>query len=468
MARETMNNGHTMAPPNASPSQPSESGSARCGVTRSPLSTIVVLAFALLGAALLATLGLRDFAFTDYEAEAKPSIDLLLGGDVGGFLSTLPGYAGAVVLQAPFAVVGEHLGRDHDLWAWRAQALPGLLLLVGLGILLGRRVAVAVGGRRGTGWGALTALMTSGAPFALLALQTGHAEEALVGGLAVAAVLLASRGNLVTAGVLVGVAAVAKPWAVIAIPVVLLAAEDRRQLLRVAVACVVAGALLASPTFFAGGVEHATGVAHTSTSGIFKPDNVFWFAGHTNPDWSSVSKEQTSTLFETDAAQAGWAQRLEPAWAAKVSHPLIVAFAFAVALAFWRRRGRQEGRADLLLLLSAVCWWRCLLDTWNVHYYALAALLALGAWEAWRGRPPVAAAVVTAVAWVTFQLFPASTITPDIHTALYLAWGLPLGVGMLWRLLAPASAGRATARMARPLHARLPSLSRWVAPPVPN
>lgn len=430
--------------------------------------TFAISVCTLFGTALLFVFGLRDFSFTDYEAEAKPSIDLLVHGNISGFLSNLPGYAGAVVLQGPFALIGNEIGPDHDLWAWRAQALPGLLLLAGLGFVLGYRVATSVGGLRGSAWGGVTALMVAGTPFALLALQTGHTEEALVGGLTVAAVLLASRGDLAVAGGLVGVASVAKPWAVIAVPVVLLAAMDRRQLLRATVACVVAGTLLASPAFVAGGAKHATGVAHTSTSGIFKPDNVFWFAGRANPEWRGVGQQKTTKLFQTDTAQAGWAQRLEPAWAAKVSHPLIVGFAFALALAYWQRRERQEGRQDLLLLLAAVCWWRCLLDTWNVHYYALAGLLALGAWEAWRGRPPVAAAVVTTVAWVTFQLFPASTITPDVHTAMYLAWALPVGVGMIWRLLAPESAARVGARVTGPLHARLPSLSRLIAPPVPG
>jgi hypothetical protein len=220
-----------------------------------------------------------------------------------------------------------------------------------------------------------------------------------------------------------------------------------------------------APTALTGGTTKVGQSTHASTSGIFKPDNVFWFAGRPNPEWQQVQRSTTTRLFQRDATQAGWAQRLEPAWAAKVSHPAIVAFAVLLAAAFWRRRPRLAGRDDLLLLLSAVCWWRCLLDTWNVHYYALAALLALTAWGARRGRPPVVAGVATTLAWTTFQIFPASDITPDLHTALYLAWALPLGVGMVARLLAPGAFARRSAVVTGALATRLPSLAAGLGSP---
>ena len=437
--------------------------------TRTPTAaaTAWVVLAALVGAAAIAFLGLRDFSFNDYEVEALPAIDRLLAGDLSGFAAALPGYGGALVLQGPLAFAGDRVGPDHDLWAWRAQALPGMLLLVGLGIHLGRRVSVAVPGRAGVAWAAVTALLIAGAPFAALAQETGHTEELLVAGLAVAAVLRASHGHVVSAAVLIGLAAAAKPWAVIGVPVVLLAATDLRVLLRATAACVVCGALLMTPAALSGGATKVTQATHTTTSGIFKPDNVFWFAGEQNPSWGAIQANGTVTSFQRDATQAGWAQRLEPAWAARVSHPAIVAFAILLAAAFWWRRGRGA-RADLLLLLSAVCWWRCLLDTWNVHYYALGALLALAAWEARRGRPPVVTCVVTTLAWTTFQIFPASKITPDLHTALYLAWALPLGVAMVARLLAPAASIELAARLGRRLEVRLPTLARAVGarPPV--
>jgi hypothetical protein len=417
-----------------------------------------------LGVALVTFLGLRDFSFTDYEAEVKPAIDHLVAGDLSDFMRALPSYAGAVLLEAPFASVGHALGGDADLWAWRGQALPGLALLFGLGVALGRRVMVCMPGRPGIAWGAFTALSISGAPFALLALQTGHTEEPLVAGMTVASVLLASKGKLGWAGTLVGLATVAKPWAVIVVPVVLLSADDRRGLARSVGACLAAGALLAAPSVLAGGSAGSKVTSHQATTGIFKPDNVFWFAGSSNPRWAPLGTDTTARLFETDPSQAAWAQRLEPAWAAQVSHPAIVAFAILLAVGYWRRRRAGERREDLLLLLSAVCWWRCLLDTWNVHYYALAALVALVAWEAHRGRPPVAGLTVTLVAWSMFQLFPASDITPDVHTAIYLAWAVPLGIAMTSRLLAPDASLAALRAVGGPLAARMPTLARLVAP----
>lgn len=426
-------------------------------------ATACIAIAAMLGAVAIAFLGLLDFSFTDYEVEAYPAISKLLDGDLSGYAAALPGYGGAVVLLSPFALVGNLVGPDHDLWAWRLQALPGVALLAGLGIVLGRRVAASVSGRAGTAWGVLTALLIGGAPFAMLAMETGHSEELLVAGLSVVGILLASRGNVVTGAVAVGLAASAKPWAVIAVPVVLLAAADRRTLIRAALACAVAGALLMVPAAVSGGATQVTQSTHSSTTGIFKPDNVFWFAGRSNPEWQTIQDARTVRAAETNAEKAGWAQRLEPAWAAKASHPAIVAFAVLLAAAFWRLRPRLAGREDLLLLLSAACWWRCLLDTWNVHYYALGALLALVAWEASRGRPPVASAIVTTLAWTTFQIFPASEITPDVHTALYLAWALPVGVAMVGRALAPELCRGLAARALGPLAAQLPTLARFAS-----
>lgn len=431
----------------------------------SPRARLLIGCCAVFGAALLALFGLREFAFTDYEGEALPAVQRLLDGDVQGFLTALPLYAGAVVLNAPFALLGAQVGGDADLWAWRAQALPGLALFAVLGSVLGRALAGRIGGRIGVAWGAATALLLGGAPLALLALETGHPEELLVSGMVLAAVLLAVGGRLTVAAIVVGLAAVAKPWALVAIPVVLLAAHDRRTLVRMALTCAAAGALLAAPVLLAGGTDRVQTqtTASASTSGIFKPDNVFWFAGRTNPAWNGSATTSVEELFQTDATKARWAQRLEPTWAARVSRPAILLFAIVLALAFRRCRGTVFARDDLLLVLAGVCWWRCMLDTWNVHYYALAALLALTAWEARRGRPPVASIVATALAWLSFQTFTTEDMTPDVHTALYLTWALPLGLGIVWRALAPTTFRRTSAALLRPLSRHLPTLTRALA-----
>ncbi|MGE4428420.1 MAG: hypothetical protein AB7G37_18350 [Solirubrobacteraceae bacterium] len=420
---------------------------------------LIPLLGALLGALAVWVVGLREFAFSDYEVEAMPAVDLLRDGQISAFLTELPGYAGAVMLQAPFGLLGGALGGDTDLWTWRFQALPGLALLTAIGALLGTRVARRLGkSPRGLALGAVAAALISGSPFAVLAQQTGHPEELLVTGLCVAAVLLAINRRPALAGALIGVAAVAKPWAVIAVPVVLLGAHDRRALLRTGTALVIAGGLLFAPTFINNGADRAVAGAHASTSGIFKPYNVFWFAGAPNPDWPLDIR--TSELFENDPTKASWAQRLEPAWAARISHPLIVLFAGVLAALYgWRRRGRDGQGTDLLLLLATVAWWRCLLDTWNIHYYALAAVVALGAWEAWRGRVPLFTLTVTASAWINLQLISVPQTSPSLSTAIYLAWALPLGVIMVVRLLAPGLVARFTAPAGAWLRRQLPTLA---------
>lgn len=99
--------------------------------------------------------------------------------------------------------------------------------------------------------------------------------------------------------------------------------------------------------------------------------------------------------------------------------------------------------ADLLLLLAAVLWWRCLLDTWNADYYALGGLTALAGWSALRGRFPTTALVATVAAYVSFLGAGAWwNVSPDLHTAIYLGWALPLGIGMSWAAVAPQRWGR--------------------------
>ena len=60
-------------------------------MARPPLRSLTPwIAFALLGAASLAWLGLLGFTFTDYEVEAAPAFAALVHGDVGGFLELCP------------------------------------------------------------------------------------------------------------------------------------------------------------------------------------------------------------------------------------------------------------------------------------------------------------------------------------------------------------------------------------------
>jgi hypothetical protein len=416
---------------------------------------------AALGVALVLVLGLRSVAFGDYEAETLPAVHLLVSGDLHGFLTHVTGYGGATLLQAPFLLAGSGVG--GELATYRAGAVPGLALLVVLALVLAPRITASTPARAASWWTALTAFLIAGSPIGLLAAQAGHPEELLVVGLAVAATVLAVADRPILAAFVIGAAAAAKPWALIAVPVVLCAATNRRVLLAQLLACGLAGMLIAGPIL---AVQQAAGRGAaplaTQTTGIFKATNLFWFAGAPNPDWRGATPAVQHVQDGAVAYDQAPSQRIEPGWVGRVSHPAVVLAAILVGLAFAVARGRTRRGADLLLLLAAVCWWRCLLDSWNTDYYALGACVALVAWQAWSGRPPVAGLLLALGVWVTFQLLPPATVTPDQRTLVYLAWALPVGVALLWRALAPASAARLGERLTTPLADRLPTLAAVV------
>jgi hypothetical protein len=426
-------------------------------------STALLAAAVALGTLQLFALGTASFAFGDYEVEALPAVQALAAGHLHEFVLRLPGYGGATLLQSPFLLGGSALG--GDLGAFRAAALPGLGLLAGLGWILARRLLASGAGR---GWAVATALALAGSPIALLALQAGHPEELLVAGLAVTAVLLAIHGRPLAAAAAIGAAAAAKPWALIAVPIVLLPTPDWRTVARQLLACGVAAALVLGPIV---AVQHADrGTAApvaTQATGIFKPMNLFWFAGRSDPAWridgpAVVQHVEGGAVSYNKPSQ----QRIEPGWVGRVTHPLVVVAAFAIALLFARRRTGAERKEDLLLLLAAVGWWRCLLDSWNVGYYALCAGLALVAWSAWRGRAPLPGLLLLLGVWVSFELLPERSMSPDLRTAVYLAWALPAGVVMTWRALAPASFGRLAGTVRRRAARVLPTLTRELGAPV--
>jgi len=101
---------------------------------------------------------------------------------------------------------------------------------------------------------------------------------------------------------------------------------------------------------------------------------------------------------------------------------------------------------------------RCLLDPWNTSYYEIPFLLALTAWEihARRGLPLLALAA-TALAWTTLTLTPRHW-SPDAQSLAFLAWSVPLALGMALRLARPVSFARLVAPASAALQRRLPTL----------
>ncbi len=324
----------------------------------------------------LAALGLQETAWTDYEAEAKPAVDRLRAGDLGGFLDALPAYGGSLLLRAPFAVA-PNLWDGGGLAAFRLLSLPCLVAAAALGLLLWRRVEAA-GGTRAVAVGAL--VLCAANPLTLMALEFGHPEELLGGVLCVGAVLAAGARRPLVAGALLGLAIANKPWAVLAVaPVV-----------------IVSGGLACE----------------------------CWPPRRRAPASSSpnAAGRQRHRL-----AGGGGRGRLRSD---------LQAVAGLVVPRRARRPGR--GRADGLLLLALVLLLRCILDPWNIGYYELPFLLALIAWEVHaRAGPPFVALTATLLCYLTLQ-GTSSIVSLDLQAAGFLAWSVPFAAAMLVRLAAPS------------------------------
>lgn len=379
----------------------------------------------------LALLGLREFLFTDYDVEARPAFDALAAGDLAGFLSLLPAYAGGVLLRAPFALAADAAG-GGQLAVYRAVAVPGILALAAVAVVLAQRLP----GR--AGWGALVLLAAN--PLVLDALEIGHPEELLGAALCTGAVLAALAGHPLLAGVLLGLAVSNKAWALLAVgPVVLALRSGRTGALLLAGAVVV---VVSAPVLLAAGAAPRPAPV---TGGIFQPWQVWWFLG-----------DHGSEVIGTFGAEKP-GYRSAPAWLSPIPRPLIILLAVPLSLAAARVRGRHA--EDALLLLALLLLLRCVLDPWNTAYYALPGIVALAAFAVVRGAAPWGALAMTVLAWVTLTVLP-SWITPDLQAVSYLAWALPATAILSYRLYRPAAARATALRLGARAAQLMPTLAR--------
>jgi len=372
---------------------------------------------ALLCVLVLGWLGLTGFALTDYDLEAADAFWALRTGDLAAFLSLVPAYGGSFVLRAPFAWLTALWG-GGELAVYRAVSLPGMLACAALAVAVVGRMRDL---RRSRLDRAVVLIALVASPLALSALEIGHPEELLGGALCVAAVLVA-RARPSLAGVLIGLAVANKPWALVAVPVVLAAVPASRVLRTGAVAGAVALLALA-PLFLLCGNFARNAVGMSSTGDIFQPYQVWWFLG------------EGGRLHE----QFGVGTRVlrhAPEWLMPVTRPVILTVPALLAGAWWWRRRADPSGA--LLLLALVLHLRCLLDPWNTGYYALPALLALVTWEGLhrRDRPPVLALAFVAASWLSSELL-FTRVGADVQSVVYLAWALPLAGGMVHVLFRP-------------------------------
>jgi len=361
---------------------------------------------ALAGVAVLAWLGLQDFTFTDYDTEVSAPFRALIDGDLHAFLAQLPIYGGSLILRAPVAAATAALG-GGEVAVYRAVSIPGLLAVAVLGIALARRMR-ALGAPLGAR--VLVVALCAINPITLPALEIGHPEELLCAAFAIGAVLAASDGRALVAGALLGLAIATKAWAVLAIGPTLLALPDRR-LLALSVAGAVT-ALVTAPILLAGSADHVVHGAR-QTGLLFNPQQLWWPLG----DVVNVG---------LDASPKPGA-RFSPAWLSPLTHPLIAGLVVPLSALWWGRHRREAISGEHLLgLLALLLLLRCILDPWNTVYYGLPFLLALLAWEALtRGwRPPVLTLGATVATWVSFKTLAGSD--PNLLSAVYLAWALPL------------------------------------------
>jgi hypothetical protein len=263
-------------------------------------------------------------------------------------------------------------------------------------------------------------------PGTFRALHWGHPEELLAGALCVGAIIAATRGRSLLAGVLLGLAVATKQWAVIAIIPTLLAAGGHRIRLSVVAGALAAAialpALLLAPQAVVG-MQKSIAQAQP----VVTPANVLW----------PFSTPRTAA---ERVGVPGFAEKI-PTWLGTLSHPLIVLAGVPLGWLYWRRRARLSPE-DALGLFALLMLLRCLLDPWNIDYYHAPFLLSLLAWEALGrdGWPRVTLFAGAALA-VTFpaSLDSMSQMTAESlrYCVTYLAWALPLAGWLGMALFAP-------------------------------
>lgn len=387
-------------------------------------------------------LAMRSTSLTDYSIEAEPAVQALRHLRLGDFGELAPSYGGSLILRAPFAMF-PNLWGGGDLALFRSMAIPCLAAAVFLAVTLWHRSRVS-GATRGAAM--IVLLLCVANPLILRALKTGHPEELLGSVLCVGAVLAGGAKRPVLAGTLLGLAVANKPWAVLAavpVAVALVGGTERAgarigkwrvvatdpRLRAAAIAGLVGAAVLAPLALFGGAaIEEARTVARSS-GGILKPWQVWWFVG-----------DHAGTLYDAFGNPRPAGYRTPPAWLGEIARPLVVLVPTLIALACAARLRRRPWH-DALLLLALVFLLRCLLDPWNMSYYALPFLFGLLAWEVHaRGGVPRLTLAGTMLTWVTCDWL--KFASPDVQSVAYIAWSGPFALALAWRLLDPAGFGR--------------------------
>jgi glycosyl transferase family 87 len=346
---------------------------------------------------------------------AGPSLEALVRGDLHEFFAQQPMMGGfSLFLRAPFVALVS-LFDGKLLHEYRAGAFPCVLALGVLGLVLAGRVQ----GERP--WAArlvVVGLVLAG-PMTFKSLFWGHPEELLAAALAVGAVIAAPR-RATLAAVMLGCAIATKQWALVAIvPVLVAALPDRRLRLLLLAGAV---AVLWTAPMAIGDLgrfldqSHAAGHAGAGVT----PSSLWWQFG----DVVSVQPGLEGGEVRDYAI---------PMWMTKAAEPFTMAVAAALSILFWRRR-RRYCVADALTLLALLMLLRCILDPMTISYHHAPFYTALAAAGVLRTRGiPLLTVAVAGALMATSQL----ALSPDLLNGVYLAWSLPLAVGLGLSLFAP-------------------------------
>jgi hypothetical protein len=380
---------------------------------RLPGYTDAVVAVAMMG--VLYYLALRVHIWEDFFFESGPAVQRLMAGNLHGFLALAPAYGGSLVLSAPALALGGALGGLNG--AYRLESLFCMAAVAVLALTL-TRIQRADGRSALSRWLLIVVLVAS--PAADWALKEGHPEELLTAALCVGGMLLLLRGRITTAAILLGLAVASKQWALLALPVAVAAAPDRRGRFSIVTAATAVG--LSLPLLLAStGNFVATNKGLASAPFIFHPQQIWWTL---HLDYIRPVGGPKSTIFAPAPI----------ALISRYSHPLIGLIALVLGLAYWLRR-RHVRPTDALLMLALVLLVRCMLDPWDVIYYQFPFLAALAAWEvSSHRRAPFFTLAASFLVWTNFQ--PVNiTSSGDITNLFYVTWTLPAAVLMGWSSL---------------------------------
>ena len=96
-----------------------------------------------------------------------------------------------------------------------------------------------------------------------------------------------------------------------------------------------------------------------------------------------------------------------------------------------------------MLVAAGLLVLRCVFDSWTVPYYMFPALVLAGLGEVLAGRYPLIALVSTGLMW-KYNVPGALMLrtNPDLYSAIFLGWSIPVMIALLTLGLTTARGGR--------------------------